>query len=67
MPAFLNWLKGKVSGEQRSSLSNGVLYLKGGDLTEEMSTVKQTYETYSLSKLFEEDFFDTKKVVHVKF
>ena len=67
MPVFLNWVKGKVSGEHKSSLSNGILYLKGGDLTEEMSMIKQTYDTYSLSKLFDEEFFETKKVIHVTF
>lgn len=66
MPVFLTWTKGKIRKKSINELPNGVLYLKGGDLTEELSPVKQTYSIYDLNKVFEEDFFETKKVVHVK-
>lgn len=65
MPDFLKWVDKKVKKEQSHSLKNGVLYLKGGDLTEEMESVKQPYKEYNLSDFFEEDFFETKKVIHV--
>ena len=65
MPDFLKWVDKKVKKEQSHSLKNGVLYLKGGDLTEEMETVKQPYKEYNLSDFFVEDFFETKKVIHV--
>jgi 16S rRNA (guanine527-N7)-methyltransferase len=66
MPAFLPWTKGKIKKKGKNALSNGILYLKGGDLSEELSTVKQTCIIYDLSTYFEEKFFETKKVVHVK-
>lgn len=66
MPAFLTWTKGKIKKKGINDLPNGILYLKGGDLSEELSPVKQTYTIHDLKKIFEEDFFETKKVVHVR-
>ncbi|KFF10476.1 16S rRNA methyltransferase [Chryseobacterium soli] len=63
MPEFLKWLKGKFEKEQINSKHNGVLYLKGGELAEELAGIK--CEIYSLKNYFDEDFFDTKKVVYV--
>ena len=64
MPTFVRWTKGKIKKEQINDLKNGILYLKGGDLTEELS-VYQTTTIYDLSAYFDEPFFDTKKVVHL--
>lgn len=66
MPAFLTWTKGKFKKENKNTLPNGILYLKGGDLTEEMKSVRQEYTLHNLSDFFSEEFFDTKKVVYVK-
>lgn len=66
MPAFLIWTKGKIKKENKNPLPNGILYLKGGDLTEEMKTVKQKFTLHKLSDFFPEEFFETKKVVYVK-
>ncbi len=66
MPVFLTWIDEKFKKENINDLPNGVLYLKGGDLIEEMSTVKKHYKFYDLNKIFEEDFFETKKVVYLK-
>lgn len=66
MPAFLPWTKNKFLKKNKNSLPNGILYLKGGDLTEELSGVKQTIKEFPLSDFFSEDFFDTKKVIYVK-
>ncbi|MHA6697843.1 16S rRNA (guanine(527)-N(7))-methyltransferase RsmG [Chryseobacterium sp. A321] len=63
MPEFLKWLKGKFEKEQINSKHNGVLYLKGGDLGEELAGLR--CELTSLSKHFEEEFFETKKVVYL--
>ena len=63
MPVFLRWLKGKFEKEQFNPKHNGVLYLKGGDLGEELAGIK--CEIYHLKDQFEEDFFDTKKVVYL--
>ena len=64
MPTFVNWTKGKISKKQKNELKNGILYLKGGDLAEELS-VYQTATVYNLSDYFKEEFFETKKVVHL--
>ncbi len=64
METFVRWNKGKISKKQNHDLKNGILYLKGGDLTEELK--KYTSATiYNLPDYFEEDFFETKKVVHL--
>ncbi|MXS72796.1 16S rRNA (guanine(527)-N(7))-methyltransferase RsmG [Flavobacteriaceae bacterium W22] len=63
MPEFLRWLKGKFEKDQFNTKHNGVLYLKGGDLAEELAGLK--CELFSLKIYFEEDFFETKKVVYL--
>ena len=65
MSPFYNWVEGKVKEESVHNLHNGILYLKGGDLEEEMQEAKLNYAIYELEKYFEEDFFETKKVVYV--
>jgi len=66
MPQFLPWVNGKFLKENKNSLKNGILYLKGGDLSEEMKTVKYPIKYFDLQKSFDEDFFETKKVVYLK-
>ena len=63
MPVFLTWLRGKFEKEQLNSKHNGVLYLKGGDLGEELAGLR--CEIFQLKNYFEEEFFDTKKVVYL--
>ena len=64
METFVRWTKGKIAKKQNHPLKNGILYLKGGDLSEELQ--KYTSATiYELPTYFEEDFFETKKVVHL--
>jgi 16S rRNA (guanine527-N7)-methyltransferase len=67
MPAFITWVDKKFKKENINELRNGILYLKGGDLMEEMSTVKKHYRFHDLNKIFDEEFFATKKVVYVKY
>ena len=64
MPEFTKWVKGKVARKQKNDLKNGILYLKGGDLTEELKQYT-TVKAFLLSAYFEEDFFDTKKVIYL--
>ncbi|GAL63114.1 rRNA small subunit 7-methylguanosine (m7G) methyltransferase GidB [Algibacter lectus] len=64
MPTFVHWVKGKIAKEQNHELKNGIIYLKGGDLEEELKDYKTT-TIYNLSDYFEEDFYETKKVVHL--
>lgn len=65
MPKFLNWTRTKVKKESAPAgeLTNGILYLKGGDLTKELKGIK--HRSYSLPDYFEEPFFETKKVIYV--
>ena len=64
METFVRWTKGKISKKQNHELKNGILYLKGGDLSEELK--KYTTATiYDLPNYFDEPFFETKKVVHL--
>lgn len=64
MPTFTFWVKGKIKKESVHERRNGILYLKGGDLDEELKTYK-TAEIFDLADYFEEDFFGTKKVVYL--
>lgn len=67
MPKFMEWVDGKIKFNSINQIENGILYLKGGDLREEMRSIKNPYVEYSLNDYFEEEFFLTKKVVHVKY
>jgi 16S rRNA (guanine527-N7)-methyltransferase len=64
MPTFVHWVKGKVKKTSNHDLKNGILYLKGGDLSEELKDYKST-TLYNLSDFYTEDFYETKKVVHL--
>ena len=62
---FYGWVHRKIKKESGHSLYNGILYLKGGDLDEEMAELRKPYQIFELSDYFKEDFFSTKKVVYV--
>ena len=64
MPDFVKWVDDKVAKKQNHELANGILYLKGGDLTEELKDFPKATE-YNLSDFFSDEFFETKKVVHL--
>jgi len=64
METFVRWTKGKISKKQNHDLKNGILYLKGGDLTEELKLYTSA-TIYDLTDYFEEDFYETKKLVHL--
>jgi 16S rRNA (guanine527-N7)-methyltransferase len=65
MKEFYGWVHNKVKADSMNSLDNGILYLKGGDLDEEMNELKHPYSIYNLSDYFTEEFFETKHVVYV--
>ncbi len=66
LPDFMRWTGYKFHQKSFNRLKNGILYLKGGDIKEELSAVKRfKTRTFNLDKQFEEDFFETKKLVHV--
>ncbi|MET1057853.1 MAG: 16S rRNA (guanine(527)-N(7))-methyltransferase RsmG [Pedobacter sp.] len=62
---FYPWIKGKFSKESKHAIANGILYLKGGELAEEIKESGLKAELYPLSAYFEEDFFETKYVVYI--
>jgi len=64
MNDFVKWTKNKVAKKNNHELKNGILYLKGGDLTQELSNFPKV-TTYTISDFFDEEFFETKKVVHL--
>ncbi len=64
---FLPWTKGKISKVQKNKLKNGILYLKGGDLKEELSEIKLKAKIFDIKEVFDEEFFETKKVVYIPF
>ena len=64
MPDFVSWVKDKIKKNNKHELKNGILYLKGGDLTEELKDFPKATE-YNLADFFEDEFFETKKVVHL--
>jgi 16S rRNA (guanine527-N7)-methyltransferase len=64
METFVHWVKGQTAKKSRHELKNGILYLKGGDLTEELANFPKA-KVYPLQDFFKEDFFETKSVVHL--
>jgi 16S rRNA (guanine527-N7)-methyltransferase len=65
MREFYGWVRNKAKPQSVHSLDNGILYLKGGDLDEELDELGTMYATYSLPDYFEEEFFLTKKLVFI--
>jgi 16S rRNA (guanine527-N7)-methyltransferase len=64
MPTIVHWTKGKIAKKSQHELKNGILYLKGGDLTAELRDYPKA-RIYELRDYFEEEFFETKKLVHL--
>jgi 16S rRNA (guanine527-N7)-methyltransferase len=65
MKVFQQWVRKRISTKQKNILFNGILYLKGGDLKEELKGIKNV-ELYNIPDFFEEEFFETKKVVYIR-
>ncbi|MEJ2162112.1 MAG: 16S rRNA (guanine(527)-N(7))-methyltransferase RsmG [Robiginitalea sp.] len=64
MPTFMRWTRGRLRAESSDNIPNGILYLKGGDLTEELAAFPKA-QIFPLSQYFSEPFFETKKVVYL--
>ena len=65
LPEFIKWVEKSIGTESKHELKNGILYLKGGDLEAELGPVKRQIRIYELNAYYREEFFETKKVVHV--
>lgn len=62
---FVPWVKDKISKTQYHQLHNGILYLKGGDLTKELFPFRHKVRTWEIGDFFEEEYFETKKVIYL--
>lgn len=67
MNTFIGWVWDKLESGRRGELANGILCLKGGDLAEELSAVKHSCSVYEIRNIFSEEFFQTKRVVHIPY
>lgn len=69
MPVFLSWIENKISKIQYHEMNNGIIYLKGGDLQEELLPIekdkKKRIKIYNIYEFFPSEFFETKKIVHI--
>lgn len=65
LPEFVPWVRKNISKKQINAMPNGIIYLKGGDLQEETKPFKRNIFIKNLSDYFEEEFFQTKKVLHL--
>ena len=66
-PEFYFWVKNKIKVTGQNTLPNGILYLKGGDLSEELKDFKSKIKEFPLSAYFKGEFFETKKMIYYKF
>lgn len=64
MSPFVGWIWNKIERGKQGTLPNGILYLKGGDLDAELAATKLEWQQIPISEFFEEEFFETKKVVY---
>ncbi len=64
MPEFVGWVWPKIERGEKGTLPNGILYLKGGDLAEELAATGRRWTLFNIPQYFEEEFFETKKVVY---
>ncbi len=62
---FVPWVKNKISKSQYNDMRNGILYLKGGDLKNELFPFRHKVKTWDISDFFKEEFFETKKVIYL--
>ena len=65
LPDFMNWTKNRIEKKSFNDLTNGILYLKGGDFEDELQNIKRKNKIYPISAFFEEEFFETKRIVYI--
>lgn len=64
MPTFVNWTKSKIAKNSKHKIKNGIIYLKGGDLSEELKPYRNA-QIIPITNYFKEEFFETKKIVYL--
>jgi 16S rRNA (guanine527-N7)-methyltransferase len=65
LPEFMKWVDHKIKTKNINALTNGILYLKGGDIDSELASIHHYWKVFELHDFFTEPFFETKKVVHL--
>jgi 16S rRNA (guanine527-N7)-methyltransferase len=65
LPEFYEWVQNKISKNQKNERLNGIIYLKGGDLTEELAGIHRKNKVFEIKDFFEEAYFETKKVIYI--
>jgi len=65
LPEFTKWVYKHISQKNRNTIPNGILYIKGGDIKDELNQVNYKSKTYPVNQYFEEPFFETKQVIHI--
>ena len=65
LPEFVKWVNGKISKKQKHKIKNGIFYLKGGDLKEELVLFRKVATVFEINDFFKEEFFNTKKIIYL--
>lgn len=65
LPEFYKWVKKSISKTPKHMIPNGIIYLKGGDLTQELEPFEDWYTIHNISDYFKDEFFETKKIIHL--
>jgi 16S rRNA (guanine527-N7)-methyltransferase len=66
MAIFMPWAWQLLRKGQAGTLPNGILYLKGGELAEELAATRRKWDLYDISTMFDDEFFETKRVVYTR-
>ena len=66
LPKFISLVKNKIKPKSNNELPNGILYLKGADYSKEIKQISKEYKAFSISEIFEEIYFETKYIIHIK-
>ncbi len=66
MSTFVGWVWNRLERGKKGTLHNGIIYLKGGDLAEELALTCKRWDVYQISEFFSEEFFETKRVVYTR-
>ncbi len=65
LPVFMSWVSGKIKPGGFNSIANGIIYLKGGDFSRELTKLNFNHKTYNIYDYIQEPYFETKKIVHI--
>lgn len=65
LPEIFNWLKDRIKPDGFNDFPNGIIYLKGGDFDNELINITWNWRVYNLNEVFSEEWFETKKIVHL--